>query len=350
MISRMMSFSAFSGIIKGKMRKVCSLFIIIGFVWWLGMDVMTSSAQASSSYDVIAAVNDFRAAYGLPALKTDPILMSIAQTHSDYQASISTVTHNGPGGSSPKDRAYAAGFGGGATIFLSENIAGGLNMTIQTAIFQYWQDEAHLYTMLNPAAVFIGAGVGYAGDYVYYTVDAGYYSGAPSLGNPPSSTTGSSDPGTTTFAYDPFVISTPRGDGAIIHTVGFGQSLIGIANTYDVELNQILQLNNLTLESIIHPGDKITIVVGSTPTVTPTITATKPTVTPTNTATKNTPTPRGTFTQRPTSSSTPTVTPTPVSTGRERLVTGVVVMALVVFLAVIISGLLAGRTRDSAGE
>jgi uncharacterized protein YkwD len=105
------------------------LFIILGLVLWLGLEVTPSFAQASSAYDVIAAVNDFRAAYGLPALKTNSTLMSIAQAHSDYQASISTVTHNGSGGSSPKDRAYAAGFGGGATIFFSENIAGGLNMT-----------------------------------------------------------------------------------------------------------------------------------------------------------------------------------------------------------------------------
>jgi hypothetical protein len=75
--------------------------------------------------------------------------------------------------------------------------------------------------MLNPAAVFIGAGVGYAGDYVYYTVDAGYYSGAPSLGNPPPPTTGSGNLGPTAVSYDPFVISTQREDGATIHTVGF---------------------------------------------------------------------------------------------------------------------------------
>lgn len=309
-----------------------------------------TSSQATSGYDVVAAVNDFRAAYGLAPLKIDSILMSIAQAHSDYQASIGTVTHSGPGGSSVKDRAYAAGFGGGATIFVSENIAGGLNMSIQTAIFQYWQDQAHLNTMLNPAAVFIGAGVGYAGDYVYYTVDVGYYTGAPPLGNAPSTSSGSTSGGSTGVVYDPFVVATPQDDGRIVHTVGFGQTLIGIANTYKVELDQILQLNNLTLDSVIYPGDKILIQEGNTPTTTPSPTKTRPTDTPTSTATRNTPTPRGTFTQRPTFTITPTITPTPISVGRERLVIGVVIMALIVFLAVIVSGLTAGRARKSTED
>jgi LysM repeat protein len=330
------------------MRRAILILTTLGLAFLLVTTV--TYAQATSGYDVVASVNDFRAAYGLPPLKVDPILMSIAQAHSDYQASISTVTHSGPGGSSPKDRAYAAGFGGGATIFLSENIAGGLNMSIQTAIYQYWQDQAHLDTMLNPAAVFIGAGVGYAGDYVYYTVDAGYYSGAPSLGNAAAPSPGSTVGGPTAIVYDPFVISTPQDDGEIVHTVGFGQTLIGIANTYKVELDQILQLNNLTLDSVIHPGDKILIQESSTPTTTPSPTKTQPTDTPTITATRNTPTPRGTFTQRPTLTITPTLTPTPISAGRERLVISVVIMAMVVFLVVIVSGFTAGRTRKSTND
>jgi LysM repeat protein len=217
-------------------------------------------------------------------------------------------------------------------------------MSIQTAIYQHWQDDAHLYTMLNPAAVYIGAGVGVAGDYVYYTVDAGYYTGAPSPGK---TSTGSTNPGPTAVPYDPFVVSTPREDGTVIHTVGYGQSLIGIANTYKVELNEILQINGLTLDSIIHPGDEITIQAGSTPTFTLSPTEPLPTVTPSITATRITPTPRGTFTPSSTSSPTTTVSPLPITTEREQLVAGVVVMALVVLLAVIASGLLAGKRQDS---
>jgi len=332
------------------MRSIRLIPIIIGLLLSFGIRISTCEAQASSAYDVIAAVNDFRRAHGLPPLQTNAVLMSIAQAHSDYQASIGTVTHNGPGGSDPKDRAYAAGFGSGATIFLSENIAGGLNLSIQNAISQYWQDEAHLYTMLNPAAVYIGAGVGISGDYVYYTVDAGYYAGAPSLSSANNPSTTGSIPNQPAVIYDPFVVSTPNNDSSIIHVVGYGQTLIGIANTYEVELNNILLLNNLTLDSFIYPGDEIVIREGSTPTTTPTITITQPTITASQTATKTTPTPRDTFTDVPTSSSTPSSTPSPISAERENLVIGVVLMAAAVFIVVIITGVMTRKStkhRDS---
>ena len=328
------------------MRKFSFISILLGLVLALGLDATPTSAQASSAYDVVAAVNDFRASHGLPPLQIDPILMSIAQAHSDYQASIGTVTHIGPGGSRPKDRAYAAGFGGGATIFLSENIAGGMNLSIQTAIYQYWQDQAHLYTMLNPAAVYIGAGVGVSGNTVYYTVDAGYYAGAPSTGSTSIPPGGSTNTGPTAAPYDPFVVSTPQEDGAIVHIVGYGQSLIGIAKTYEVELNDILQLNGLSLDSIIYPGEKIVIQAGVPLTPSPLPTETPLAVQTTNTpraaaaASKITSTPRN-----PTSS--PTATPIPITPAREQLVVGVVIMAFVVFLAVIASGLLASKKQES---
>jgi LysM repeat protein len=327
--------------IGGTMRKAI-LLSFLSILLLLGFEAVPASAQASSAYDVVAAVNDFRTSNGLPALQVDPILMSVAQAHSDYQASINTVTHTGAGGTRPVDRAVAAGFGGGATVFISENIAGGLNMSISKAIWQYWQDDAHLHTMLNPAAIYIGAGVGKAGDTVYYTVDTGYYAGA-SAPTPPGG--GTSAPASTVVAYDPFVVSTPREDGAIIHIVGFGQTLIGIADKYDVELNDLLQLNNLTMKSVIYPKEEIIIKPSRTPGATEPPTNPAPTVTPSRTGTsfKRSTTPRGTFTPRPSSTSTPTTTPMPMSAERERLVIGVAAAALVVFVGVLLVGIFKGK-------
>jgi len=56
-----------------------------------------------------------------------------------------------------------------------------------------------------------------------------------------------------------FAVSTPNPDGSIIHEVQQGQTLIGIANTYDVELNEILALNGLSMDAILLPGDKIVV-------------------------------------------------------------------------------------------
>lgn len=310
----------------------------------LGVDIAPACAQAGNAYDLINGVNQFRATHGLPALQISGALMASAQAHSDYQAAIRTVTHVGAGGSGAKDRAIAAGFGGGAQFFISENIAGGLYLSVDTAIYDYWQDALHLSTMLNTSAQYVGAGASFVDDYVYYTVDVGSVPGAPTPGGN-ATPVGGATPGPTAVAYDPFVVSTPRGDGAIIHIVGYGQTLIGIANTYEVEVAELLTLNGMTPDSVIYPGEEIIIRAGSTLTTTVSPTNSAPTGTPSATVTqrRQSPTPRASFTPRPTSTPTPTVTPIPISIGRERLVVGVVLMSLAVLLAVIVSGLLKKR-------
>ncbi len=310
----------------------------------LSLNLPPKSAQVEDPYAVVAAVNAFRTSQGFPALQIDSALMAAAQAHSDYQASIRTVTHTGSGGSRPSDRATAFGFGNGAQIFVSENIAGGMTMTINTAIYQYWQDSLHLHTMLNPAALFIGAGVADADGYVFYTVDTGYYVGAPGS----SSGETSNDTSDTTNEPSgpteiPFAKSTPRDDGAIVHIVEAGQSLIGIANSYDVPVAEVLILNETTLDTIIYPGDEIVLKPAYTPTATTPATTPEPSSTPniSQTPTQTPTLPQVTFDIPNTS--TPSITPSPtplvISPESEPMVVGIVLFALVAFLSVIIGGL-----------
>ena len=94
--------------------------------------------QTVSAYDLINAVNALRASRGLPAYSINSTLMSVAQAHSDYQAAIGTVTHYGPGGTRPFQRALAAGYpvAGDLSLggFYSENIQGGPGLTAQSAV------------------------------------------------------------------------------------------------------------------------------------------------------------------------------------------------------------------------
>jgi LysM repeat protein len=331
-------------------------FLLLGLILFsLSLNSLPKLAQVEDSYQVVAAVNAFRTANGLPALQIDNALMAAAQAHSDYQASIGQITHTGAGGTRPADRAAAYGFGGGAQIFVSENIAGGITMTIDKAIYDYWQDSLHLQTMLNPAALYIGAGVGVAGDYVYYTVDTGYYVGAPGSGSQDTAAPGVSEASAAPAepaapsgsSIDPFIVATQAEDGSIIHIVGYGQSLIGIANTYNVEVADLLTLNNMTLDSFIYPGDEIIIQPAYTPTITeaPTTPAPTSTSTATNQPKEATSTPRATIAPPNTPTASPTQTPAPIviSPGHEPIVVGTVLVALAILIAVIFSGIIKQR-------
>jgi len=157
---------------------------------------------------------------------------------------------------------------------------------------------------------------------------------------------------TTAFAQtpEPYELATPRADGAVIHITGQGQSLIGIAEAYQVPLDEILQLNNLTLDSIIYPGEEILIRPANTATATLRPTATQPSATPTASATSATPTPRNSFTPKPTETATAEPLPTPITAERGQLITGVVIGAVIIFLAVIISGFLSSGKKGTEKE
>lgn len=289
----------------------------------------TSSAQAGDPYALIDAVNNLRMGNGLPPYTVNNTLMSIAQSHSNYQASIGQVTHIGSGGTRPRDRVAAAGYGGGATFFISENIAGGTNLPVDGAVSMWLGDDPHIQTMLSPNYQEIGAGVAEADGFVYYTIDAAYVAG----GNysPPATV---KPGGPTAIPYYAVQTTTPNSDGSIVHTVMAGQNLTLIAKAYGLTVAELKKLNNMTSDAL-YEGDILIIRLGNTP---------GPTDTPSPTGT---PTRAATPTRKPTRTPTPTVTPVvtttavltvdPVqtevaSTGSDRL-GSILVIAIVVMAA-----------------
>ena len=106
------------------MRRKILLISLFLFLIQLGSGLpKTQAAPAVSSLgtasETINAINQYRQQNGLPALQIHSLLTNLAQSQANYQASIGTVTHTGPGGTTPKDRALAAGYGGGNVIFIS---------------------------------------------------------------------------------------------------------------------------------------------------------------------------------------------------------------------------------------
>lgn len=224
-----------------------------------------STNDASRAAELIANVNALRASHGLAPYEVDPILMSVAAQQNDWRVSAGVTTHTGPDGSTPRMRAAAGGYGGGATIFISENIVDGTGLTPAEAVDWWTGDEPHLNTMLGPNYQQVGAGAGESGGVWRYTLMAGYVAGGPYSPGQASGSV-SAPPGGAASAV---VAATPRPDGSVLHVVEAGQTLWTIAAVYGVDLQTLLDLNGLTSDSLLHAGDQILVVPARTPTPSP---------------------------------------------------------------------------------
>ncbi len=262
--------------------------------------------QAAS--EVFAIINDYRAQNGLPAYQMNDILMQIAQGQADYLASLgqSSDVHAGPGGSRPRDRAFAAGYGGGAQFFLSEIGKYGMGETAQSAVNWWKQSPDHNPTMLASTYVEMGCGVATDGNGRYYYIcNTGYIVGGTYV---PSSGSSSTSQQPAAPIMIPVVKADPRGDGSIVHIIRTGQTLWTLAAIYEVPLQQILDLNQFSESQIIHPGDEVMVAgPGSAPTSTPAEDDLQPTST--STASAVSPTRTVQITSQPTAQQLPTLQP-----------------------------------------
>ncbi|NUM45846.1 MAG: CAP domain-containing protein [Anaerolineales bacterium] len=336
------------------------LLILLTLIFLGGTFQRATAAPALDAYDLINGINILRASYGLPELEVSPNLMEAAQAQSNYQASNKTVTHLDETGATIVVRAVLYGYGGGTSsgvggseIVVAENVYGAFGANAVTAISEWSQNPRDLQNMLNPHT-HIGAGEAINNGVVYYTLVVGHLANAPGVGI--EATPGSGD--------DPlFVVSPPRADGSIVHLVGFGQTLILIAEKYATTVENLLLLNNLNADSVIFPGQELII---QLPTNGPTFTPSGPTFTPnptTPTVTvlptiEPTRTPRPTRTlspeDRPTSTLPPgsttiptsTPPPTPIPTPSPILTSGNIRLALIVLIVVAAGLVLAGNVFD----
>jgi LysM repeat protein len=314
------------------------LILLVNLLWVL--PVQPGSAQGSAS-DLLEAVNQFRAANGLPPYRADSALMAAAQGHSEYQAGQGGWSHSGPGGSTSTQRAAAAGYGGNASIRCTENVA--VNTRSAGYAIEQWQDAVHLAALLSNQYTEAGTGAAASGGMTYYTLKVCYIQG--SAGSSQTSPTNPSSPATAVPAAPVsagpavgslFQISTaePGEDGSIVHVVEAGENPFLIAQAYGISEPVLLAQNNLGANPVIFPGQRLIIRHAFTPTptmsetLTPTPTRTlRPTLTPTRT-----PAPIPTRTETPLPTLTPTSTPEPVFA--EVILTQDPVLLVIAFLAV----------------
>ena len=186
----------------------------------------------------------------------DPIINAVAQATAEIMAANNMSSHIGD----VRGRLQAAGYGGGAQVWATENFAVGGSFGIDE-IMLAWSDPTHMIPAVNPAYCNIGAGVAKAANgRTYYILQAAYTS-AKACGEYKSVGGGSNtQPGGVTGVSQiiiPVQIATPDAEGRVFHEVKAGQSFWSIAVAYKITINDLEVWNNLSRENKLQIGQKL---------------------------------------------------------------------------------------------
>jgi LysM repeat protein len=213
-------------------------------------------SEAVSRSELILAMNTLRVSNGLPALIEDPIINSVAQATAEIMAANNMSWHIGD----VRGRLAAAGYGGSATVWATENFAVG-RMGIDE-IMQVWSDYDHMRPAVIPSYCHVGAGVAQAADGRNYYILQAAYTSAKSCGPyepvPGEGPGGAENPvPPVSQIIIPVKVATPDADGRIYHVVQSGQSFWSIAIAYKITIHDLEVWNNLSRENGLDVGQKL---------------------------------------------------------------------------------------------
>ena len=221
--------------------------------------VQAAPLQQVSAYELILAMNTLRVSYGLPALIEDPIVNAVAQSTAATMAANNMSWHIGD----VRGRIAAAGYGGGGTVWATENFAvsgGGMGID---EIMAAWADPDHMRPAVTPAYCHVGAGMAQAANgRIYYILQAAYVSGQECGSySSPIGPGGNPQPGAVPNPVSqliiPVKIATPDAEGKIFHVVQAGQSFWSIAIAYQITIRDIEIWNNLSRTIPLQSGQRL---------------------------------------------------------------------------------------------
>lgn len=236
----------------------CLILLLLLLIFAFFFPLTTATAQGESAYDLINTINALRASLNLEPYQVDSWLMSYAQEHAEYLASIHRGTHEHRDGSLPWE------------IGLQENVASGEGITVKDVVYNIWVDEGHRKTMIGYSSGLIGAGIAPSDDgQVYYTINIRPGKASETITPLPH----------TSIPFIPFETNTPQPDGAIIHVVRSGETLWTIAISYGVTMDEIRRLNGLAANAtLIYNDQRLLIRYASS--INPTLPGTSPSLSP----------------------------------------------------------------------
>lgn len=183
--------------------------------------------------EVMSLVNELRLSQGLQPYSVDPGVTAYAQEHSEYQARTGTSTHLHSDGLTSLSRGCVENVAGGDIGYLSA----------YSIVYEIWSDPVHSKTMVGYASGSAGVGVASDDTTTYVTLNV-CPSGDSALPTRPGGTPGSAL-GSTPIALVPLRTSTMKPSGAVVHEVGYGQTLWAISQAYGVSEARIRELNNM---------------------------------------------------------------------------------------------------------
>ena len=113
-----------------------------------------AAAQTGWRHEMLAAVNEVRAAAGVAPVRPCPALRRAAQAYAALMAADSFVAHEGPDGRAPGDRIRGEGY---AWTALAENLAAG-QRSIGEVMAAWVASPAHYANLVHPALRHVGFG------------------------------------------------------------------------------------------------------------------------------------------------------------------------------------------------
>jgi uncharacterized protein YkwD len=145
----------------------------------------TPSVNASLEFQVVQAVNQFRAGMGLSQLAISPSLTAASEWKAVHMATYGYMQHPDPAEGAPfsnparnwDDRVLTCGYPVGGFVGAGENIAFGYS-SVSSVMSAWIASPPHYANLVNPSWTVMGAGVAFKGATGYWSQDFGTFNNA----------------------------------------------------------------------------------------------------------------------------------------------------------------------------